>query len=375
MTRDAADAARLVSFPAPLRENQYQRRLYEALAGHGFELTDGHFKVRWLVRNRRRVRVLHFHWPADHWRHGGRLPRLGTLAKFALFGLRLAAARALGYRLAWTIHEVYPLDRGRGRLDRRGGRMLASACQVLIANDEQTATTAHAELGRAAAGVAVVPHASYSGDYPAGRSRADVRAELGIPDDAVTFLLFGHISVYKRVEWFVEGFRRANLENAALVVAGHVMHEPSAEAVRTAAREDARIKPVLDFIPDERVAELFEACDAAISPRQDGGTSGVLILALSMGRPAVAPRVATYSAITDGERCAWLFEPEDLDSLSRTLERAAGDRAGARARAAACREQVAGLSWEAMAERTAALLCPGLDHRPGCAPVPVADTP
>ena len=52
-----------------------------------------------------------------------------------------------------------------------------------------------------------------------------------------------------------------------------------------AAAADERIKPLLEFIPDERVSELFAASDAAVCPRQDGGTSGALILALSMGVP------------------------------------------------------------------------------------------
>lgn len=353
----------VVSFPPVLAENSYQRLLYEALAGHGFGLVHGHLKIGWLLRNRRRARVLHFHWPQNHWHHAAAPERIGTALKFTLFASRLAAARVLGYRIAWTVHEVYPLDRGANRLDRLGGRALALACHVLIANDEQTARTARRELGRVASTIAVVSHSSYAGAYPAGRSRAEVRAELGVPAEAVAFLLFGHVSVYKHVEWFVEGFRRARLPNAALVVAGMVVHEPSAEAVRAAAREDPRIKPLLGFIADDRVAELFDASDAAISPRQDGGTSGVLILALSLGLPAVVPRVGTYEAITDGERTSWLYEAGDQASLAATLERVAADPAGREARAAVAASQVAGVTWQGMAEEIAELLRPSAPAR------------
>ena len=314
------------------------------------------FKLGWLVRNRGAVRVLHFHWPQDHYRHPPRPKGPASWAKMGLFALRLWGARALGYRLAWTIHEVYPLKTASRRLDRLGGRLLARACHVLFANDEETAALAREELGRAAERVTVVPHSSYVGAYPEGRSRAEVRAELGLTDDTFVFLLFGHVSVYKQVEWFVEAFRCARLSDAALVVAGLVMHEESGAAVRVAAGEDARIKPLLEFIADDRVSELFAAADAAICPRQDGGTSGALILALSMGVPGVVAAVPSYEEITAGEEAAWLYQPYDLGSVIAALEHAAADPRAAAEKGAAGLRLVEPLSWENMGRRSAELL-------------------
>jgi beta-1,4-mannosyltransferase len=350
------DTTRIVSFPAPLRENQYQRRLYEALGEHGYELADGEFKLRWLWRNRREVRVLHFHWPQNHWRLERRPKGPPSWMKAAMFGVRLAFARALGYAIAWTIHEVRPLETESRRLDVIGAWMLATACQVLLANDRETAELAKREIGRPARKVEVVPHASYEGDYPPGRSREAMRAELGIAPDATVFLLFGHVSVYKKVEWFVEAFRAADVPDAVLVVAGIEMDKEAGALVRAAAADDPRVIEQLRFIPDEGVAELYEAADIAVCPRMDGGTSAVLILAFSMGVPAVAADSPNYVELTGGEQAAWLFAPYDRESLIETYRRAAGDRVGIARRAGATRERIAGLSWEAMGARIAELL-------------------
>ena len=164
------------------------------------------------------------------------------------------------------------------------------------------------------------------------------------------------MSVYKQVEWFVEAFRAAELEDAALVVAGLVMHEPAARAVREAAARDARVKPVLEFIPDDRVSELFAASDAAICPRQDGGTSGALMLALSMGVPGIVAAVPSYEEITAGEAAAWLYTPHDLHSVSAALERAASDPGQAATRGAAGLRLVEPFSWENMGRRSAEAL-------------------
>jgi beta-1,4-mannosyltransferase len=363
----------VVSFPPVLKENPYQRLLYAALAPHGYAVREGELKVGWLLRNRRRARILHFHWPWAYYTHGPS-PR-GPLSwiKCVLFGLRLAAARALGYRVAWTIHEVYPLKTENRRLEIVGARLLALASHVLIAHDASTAEQARRELGRAAETIAVVPHSSFDGAYPAGRGREQVRADLGIPPDAFVFLVFGHVSAYKQVGWFVEAFCEAAPANAFMVVAGLVMDEPSAAAVRAAAKRDHRIRPLLEFIGDERVAELHGAADVAICPRQDGGTSGVLVLALTMGVAAVAARAPAYEQITEGERAAWLFTPYDRDSLMAALARAAADPAEAQARGAAGRAAVAGASWHDTGVRIAALFdvaVAGSERRREVAPEP-----
>lgn len=352
-----AHAVGVVSHPSPLPQNPYQRLLYESLAPHGFAIEDdGDFKLGWMLRNRRRVRVVHFHWPWPYIVH--RPSPRGPLSwiKCALFGVRLAAARALGFVVVWTVHEVRPLYSQSPRIEAVGARLLARFSSVLIANDRETAAQARAELGRWAGPIAVVPHPSFESAYPPGRPRATVRGELGIPDDAFAVLLFGHVSAYKRIEWAIDAFHAGAPPNAYLVVAGLVMDEAVGDAVRAAAAADPRIKEMLGFVPDERVAELYGATDAALCPRQDGGTSGVIILAFSLGVPVIAARVPNYVETTHGETAAWLFEPGDASSLAVALEAAATDPDELRRRGEAGRRIVAPLTWEATGAETAALL-------------------
>lgn len=352
-TLDSAMGTRhILVFPL-IAENPYQSLLYRALESYGYTAGEGELKLHWLARNRRRARVLHFHWPQPWYtyrRRGGPL----TWIKLALFAGRLWGARALGYRIAWTIHEVYPLNPAPAWVDRMGSRILARASDVLLTNDEETAALGAAELGDPRAPITVVPHPAYLDAYPAGRDRAAVRAELGVPGSAFLFLLFGHVTAYKRIDLFVEAFRAVADENAYLLVAGLDQHQATADDLRAAAASDPRLKVRLEFIPDDRVAELFGACDAAIAPRQDGGTSGALVLALSLGVPVVAADVPTYRRVTAGENAAWLYDPGDRESMTAALRAAAADPATARVKGAAGRALVASASWEALAATTAA---------------------
>jgi beta-1,4-mannosyltransferase len=305
------------------------------------------------------VGYLHFHWPQAYYSHRrpGRLQRPLSWAKVTLFAARLGFARALGYRIVWTIHEVRPHEAASGRLDRLGTSVLARLSNVLIAHDRGTVDVAFATLGRrAAARIHLVPHGSYIGIYQHRRSRADVRGDLEIPEDAFAFLCFGHIRGYKALGFLLRAFAAVSAPNAVLVIAGLVMDEDAAEEVRQAAERDPRIKLRLEFVPDEAVAELFGACDAAVLGRGDGGTSGALILALSLGLPVVAARTPVYEELLSGDSAGWLFESGEVASLAAALDEAAGDPADARTKGEKALEHARTLRWPEIGEQTARLL-------------------
>jgi len=340
--------------------NPYLRLLYGSLARHGLEPeSDGELSLRWLLRARRRIRWLHVHWPENLYRFErgpAALRPLLSRVKLGLFAMRLAAARRLGYRLVWTIHQVRPHETTDPRLDRLGAAVLARSCDVLLAHDGWTADEARRELGPSAARVEVVPHGSYIGAYPPGRPRDVVREELGLPLDAVVFLCFGELRGYKDVDVLLEAIAHARVPSSALIVAGNVKDQQIGGAVRAAAAVDSRIRLLPGFVPEDDVAELFGAADVAVLPRGDGGTSGSLILALSLGAPVVVADAPTYRELTGKGEAGWLFRAGDAASLRAALEAAAADPDVRQAKARAALDAARRLDWPASAARIAALL-------------------
>jgi beta-1,4-mannosyltransferase len=343
--------------------NPYVRLLREHVARRGLEpLTGVHFTLTGLVRARKRAGFVHFHFPDRLYRYqkgSGPVRTIGSWAKLALFMPRLWAAHALGYRIAWTIHQVYPHEPHNPRLERLGARYTAAKADALFAHDAATAERARVELGNVGGKLAIVPHASFAEAYRTGneRARGAVREELGIGPDTFAFLCFGILRAYKEIDLVVDAFRVADLSDAALVIAGPVKHEDVLRFVEKAAAGDPRIV-VTGAVPEDRVAELFDACDAAVLARSDGGTSGALVLALSLGLPVIAADRPAYASLVDACEAGWLFEPREPDSLRQALERAAADPGVARAKGLAGRscEQIP--SWDEVARRVAELLDP-----------------
>lgn len=356
---DGASPTVIASFPPVLESNPYQQLLYRHLEEVHIILHQGHtdFTARWLWRMRRTIQVIHFHWPHVYYRcrRGPRRARQAlSWLKLGAFAMRLATARALDYRVVWTVHQVLPHELSSVRLDRAGSRVLATFTNALIAHDEATATAAralHIDAGK----IRVIPHGSYVGVYPAGRTREAVRTELGIDGSAFVFLSFGNIRAYKELELVVEAFGDCVAAHAVLVVAGTAMDEPASRAILASAKRDRRIKPRLGFIPAECVAELFHASDAAVIGRGDGGTSGSLILAMSLGLPTVASDTPAYRALLGASAAGWLYEPGDRASLAAALTLAVRDPA-ATAKGAAALSRATELDWSLIARRTAEVL-------------------
>jgi glycosyltransferase involved in cell wall biosynthesis len=347
----------ITSFPPAIPQNPYQRLLYEHLDDLGYPLEDfSRFDVGSLLRARRHVGALHFHWPQGYYRHEGRGAFVASWLKLVLLTWRLAVARVLRYHVLWTVHQVYPHERGSRGTDRAAAVILSHAANSLIVHDLTTAEKVGVELPWAAAKLAVVPHGSYEGVYPTGRSRAQVRSELGLAETSVVFLAFGHVRGYKDLDVLLDGFAAADCPDLALVVAGLPLDGPSAGLVLARARTDARIKPRLGFIPDEEVAELFGAADAAVITRGDGGTSGALILALSMGTPAVVADARGYLELIEDGKAGWAFTAGDPKSLGCALDAAAADVYEFASKRDAARRVASRLSWPEAARRTAALI-------------------
>ena len=104
------------------------------------------------------------------------------------------------------------------------------------------------------------------GSIPRRRSGVQVRDELDLGWARFVFLYFGMIRPYKEVPLLLRAFggTRRELPDVALVIAGESLDEGLTREVEEAAGHDPRIRPVLRFVPDHEVAELFDAADACV---------------------------------------------------------------------------------------------------------------
>ncbi len=342
----------------PAQSNPYQTLLADALRADGVQVTIASGPSRYPVAplmlawiRAGRPRVLHLHWV-----HRYLEPILGRrrwAARRTLLELRVL--RRLGVRVVWTLHNIGEHDGTKGRLEPRFHRSLVQLADVVINHCEasrQLAIDTYSLPVSTHDRLQVVPHGNYAGWYADTIDRAAARASLGLEASQRVFLFIGQIRGYKGVEEMLEVFRGIDAPDARLVIAGRPTRTATRNAIEQAATADPRVSLSLGVVPDDEMQRYLRAADAVVLPYRDVLSSGSAILAMTFGRPVIAPAIGCLPEALGADGTI-LYDPAAADGLERALRDALtadletlGERAGAHA---------AGLSWGPIAARTAEL--------------------
>jgi glycosyltransferase involved in cell wall biosynthesis len=163
--------------------------------------------------------------------------------------------------------------------------------------------------------------------------------DAALPADRLVFGSFGHLNPSKRVPQLLDAFAllRERVPEALLLLVGSV-----APGLEFELPEDV---VHFDYVPEDRLWSLLAAADVCVSLRFPtmGETSGVVVRALTAGRPQVVSDVGWFSELPDEVALKVPVGGEEVELLATALERLAGDpglRAsmGAAAHAYAVRE-------------------------------------
>jgi len=311
------DVLSIMAFPR--RGDSYTECFYPALESLGVKVYEGIFAGRWLLQNLRSIDYVHLHWPSFFY-HDQR--RTKCLRKYALFLFFLALARWRGARLIWTVHNLYPHDRCIiPPLDGLTRRLLIR----MTARFAIHGPSAEGEVRRMFPAVAgrtiLIDHGHYIGYYPNFITRSVARLKLGIADNDFVFLFIGLCKSYKNVEGLISAFEQLGGQ-PVLVIAGKFPNSKYEATIRAAvARSRARIILHPGFVPDEDIQTYLHACDIVTAPYKEVLTSGTAMLALSFGRPVIAPAVGFLKdAVTEGS--GLLYDASQLDGLKHAMQSA-----------------------------------------------------
>ena len=98
----------------------------------------------------------------------------------------------------------------------------------------------------------------------------------------------------------IKAFRKFEQPQARLIIAGKIFDLRNYEKKLKALSDfDLRIKLVAEFIPDDDIQIYLNACDYFVLPYKDITTSGAALLALSFGRPIIAPSIASFPEVVN----------------------------------------------------------------------------
>ena len=252
-------------------------------------------------------RIFHLHWA-----YGFTFPgenKISLTLSTLYYYFMLLVVKFCGYKVVWTVHNLLPHKRL--FLDDRKARIfLSKIVDTKIVHSEVTIAEM-SDMGMDTTSTVTIPHGNYIGSYKNKISQTESRKKLGIDDKDFVFLFFGNGKKYKGVEKLVEEFKKINIPNSKLVVAGKL------ESSSLFINEVKNVVFFDKYIPNDEVQLFFNASNLAVYPFSKVTTSGSVLLSLSFGKAIIYPLIGNLTDLP--KNIGIPYSADDTDGLKNSL--------------------------------------------------------
>jgi beta-1,4-mannosyltransferase len=299
------EGLRVLGWPAFRFPNPYNSLLYDAVRARGVRVDE--FSPRRLLSGR--YDVWHVHWPERFFNDPSYLSALGRSTALLLL---MKAARLVGTRIVWTVHNLRSHERRFPELEERFWSSFAAMVDASISLSDTARDAAMVQFAPLTDKPSiVVSHGHFRGWYPDTLSKFEARKQLGLRGDGPVLSFVGQVRPYKNLPTLVTAFRELPQTDATLLIAGWPERSEHGEAVRSAAGNDRRVKLRLEWIPRPELQLYLRAADLIVLPYVDVLNSGATLLALSFDRPVLAPRKGSLISLEKSVGAEWLWTYSD----------------------------------------------------------------
>jgi beta-1,4-mannosyltransferase len=201
---------------------------------------------------------------------------------------------------------------------------------------------------------AVIPHGNYLDSYPDEIPRAAARRKLALDDSRLVFLFLGAVRPYKGILELLAAFRRQAPRDAVLVIAGEPLDADFSRRIEEAVADADNMHFYPGFVPNREVQVYMNASDVVVLPYRNVLSSGAALLAMSFGKPCVAPATGCLTDVLDSSG-AFLYDPGVETGLTESLRQAVEAREMLASMGEHNRQKASEWTWERAAQATKAL--------------------
>lgn len=215
--------------------------------------------------------VLHVHWP-EYFTRGSSKP--ATAVKRLLFRALLRRLRSRGIPVIRTVHNLKPHAEG----DEVEARLLGLLDRLIVTDvvlNRCTPDRGHESV--------LIPHGDYREQF----------ASMPVASATPGRLLFiGRIERYKGVLELIEVVRGMSRDEVELRIVGRPtdeMRREIASSLTVASERSPKLSADLEFVTDPSMVYEITSSSLVVLPYREMHNSGILLVALSLGRPVLVP--------------------------------------------------------------------------------------
>ncbi|HEY0335295.1 MAG TPA: GDP-mannose--glycolipid 4-beta-D-mannosyltransferase [Stenotrophomonas sp.] len=280
------------------KTNPYLTQLYAALPA---SVEVHYFSMKAALLSR--YDVLHLHWPEYLLRHPS---KMGTWAKRLCVLALVMRLRLAGVPVVRTLHNLQPHE-DRGVSERWLLAQMDALTRRWIRINEATPVRPPF--------TDTILHGHYRDWFANAEQPPSVPGRL---------LHFGLLRAYKGVETLLAALEAQADPGLTLRLCGNPVDSQMRQTVEEACRRDPRISAQLAYVDDPTLAREVGLAELVVLPYRQMHNSGTLLLALSLGRPVLAPWSESNAAVAAEVGPGWVFLYEgelDADLLQTQIQR------------------------------------------------------
>ena len=321
-----------VVFTPYTERNPYQNLLMKELDDLGVKVRGVKNRNIWFF-NVTLLYILLKRWNPDiihlHWHHSFLLvksSKLKTYIKSSFFIFQLVIVKLLGIKIVWTVHNLVKHEKIHSEIEIAFSRLIALLTDAVISHCNAAKVKIQSSYKiKNTNKIKVVPHGNFFDSYNTDFSRSTARKILNLEPSELVFLFLGEIRYYKGVIELVDSFKRLEIDNAKLLIAGKPTNKEIIDDIRSHQAGNSNIRTIFQFIPDNDLPIYLGASDVMVFPYRNILTSGGVFLALSFGRPIIAPNIGCIPETLDQQENI-LYNPDDRNGLLQALRTASESR-------------------------------------------------
>ena len=259
---------------------------------------------------------------------GTRLAHFHVFQVGALELFNVVLAKLLLLRVVITAHDV---EAFRGEWSSIKSWVYGLA-HCVIAHNRVSQRELVRVLGIPERKIHVIPHGNYLAHLGAVPPAGSARVKLNLPPGAQVLLFFGQIKEVKGLDLLLDALAtvKAAVPEVCLVIAGKMWGPDFAQYQSQIERLDLAGHCVahIRYIADDEVGAYYAAADLVVLPYRKIYQSGVVLMAMSYGKPVLASDLEGMKELVEDQVTGFLFRAEDATDLAKRLEAVLADRAG-----------------------------------------------
>ena len=234
-----------------------------------------------------------------------------------LFFMRIiAGSRA---KIFLIVHDPESLI-GNKTLNKWRSRMFQLSYKIIVHNRfsyDEIKKDLPSELNMKAA---IIPHGNYNAIFTGAEKIEQFRVENNLQRDKKCILFFGQIKETKGLDVLLEAFAKTDRE-CYLIVAGRMRRHSFKKYELLIRKYDLKehVKLIIGYITPEKRNILFQVADAVVLPYKKVYQSGVMLMAMSYGKAAIASDLPPNKEIITDKQNGFLFRSQNDTELAEVL--------------------------------------------------------